>query len=420
MFSIARGISHLVPGAPLRIAFNALRRGTGLSTKQLVIPWAWLPIHLYRGGRAWHPLAVTLELTYLCNLRCQMCSLVQGQMVTKRGQRENPELREQNGSLRREMSTQEYLTLIADLGKAGVKRVAFTGGEPTLRADIVSLAEAVKKEGIALNLTTNATGNEQTYGALIRAGLDSMTMSFDGVGDVHDAVRGAKGSFARSLDVLRAALDAKRRLGKGRPRITVSCAVSSLNATHLEEVESFFQGFAIDHLQFGYLHFATDSRQRDTAAAMPGPTVHLKRPELPSRLTNLNPGDLADLVDGIKARSATHQVPVSFTPDLSRDEIRRQYAGENFTFANKCFVPWFSTRVDPWGQLYPCWIDIRFGDVRERPFIELWNSGMYKSFRKTIREGLVPKCATCCQLNERRWSSIPILRSGGNSQRRQA
>ena len=67
-------------------------------------------------------------------------------------------MREQVGSLRREISTQEYLTLIADLGKAGVKRVAFTGGEPALRADVVSLAEAVKKEGIAPNMTTNATG----------------------------------------------------------------------------------------------------------------------------------------------------------------------------------------------------------------------------------------------------------------------
>ena len=104
---------------------------------------------------------------------------------------------------------------------------------------------------------------------------------------------------------------------------------------------------------------------------------------------------------------------MSFTPDLSADEIRRQYTDETFTFADKCFEPWLSTRIDPWGQMYPCWIDVRLGDVREHGFLNLWNSPLYRKFRQAIREKkLLAKCSTCPALSEKAWSKVPTLNHG--------
>src|SRR5262249_22650496 len=73
--------------ALLRRLARFARRLTGLKSQHLKIPYAWIPYHLYDDGSAWAPLTVTMELTYLCNLRCKMCSLVEGGMVTKKGQR---------------------------------------------------------------------------------------------------------------------------------------------------------------------------------------------------------------------------------------------------------------------------------------------------------------------------------------------
>ena len=101
-------------------AVRLLCRITGLTARQLTLPYAWIPYHLYQDGSAWRPLSVTLELTYLCNLRCQMCSMVKGNLVTRSGQRRNPELREPDGSLRKEISTEEYLDIIRQIGRAGV------------------------------------------------------------------------------------------------------------------------------------------------------------------------------------------------------------------------------------------------------------------------------------------------------------
>ena len=66
-------------------------------------------------------------------------------MVTKAGQRQHPELREPDGSLRREVSTEEYLRLIGQIGEAGVRSVTLTGGEPTIRRDITTLVAALKR-----------------------------------------------------------------------------------------------------------------------------------------------------------------------------------------------------------------------------------------------------------------------------------
>jgi MoaA/NifB/PqqE/SkfB family radical SAM enzyme len=104
---------------------------------------------------------------------------------------------------------------------------------------------------------------------------------------------------------------------------------------------------------------------------------------------------------------------VTFTPDLSADEIHRQYTDDTFTFANKSFEPWLSTRIDPWGQMYPCWIDIHLGDVREHGLLTLWNSSLYRKFRLTIQEKkLLAKCSTCPALSDKTWSNIPTLNRG--------
>jgi MoaA/NifB/PqqE/SkfB family radical SAM enzyme len=386
---------------------------TGLQRKHLKIPYAWIPYHLYDDGTAWAPLAVTLELTYLCDLRCKMCSLVQGNMVTRQGQRQSPELREPDGSLRREVSTQEYLAIIRQIGQAGVQSVTLTGGEPTLRRDITTLVAALKQYPLHLSLISNGSGKPAVYRELIRLGLDSITISVDGTRDVHDHVRGKPGSFDRTMQAIQAVIAAK----KGRPSapvwLEVSCAISALNQHDLENLIDWFEGYDVDMLNLGYLHFSTAARQSATEGQVGGQFMHLKDPELPERVVNVDTADLVERVARIKARRAKRALPVKFMPDLSLDQIPKQYTDPRFTYANKCFHPWLATRIDPWGQMYPCWIDVRLGDVREHGFLGLWNGELYRKFRRTVREKkLLPKCSTCVALTDRAWSSVPTLGRG--------
>lgn len=385
---------------------------TKLSEKEMLTPYYWIPYHLYGSGKAWRPLFVTLELTYICNLRCQMCSLVTGEMVTKAGQKKNLELIEPDGSLRAEVTTDQYLDLIRQMSKAGVKAVKFTGGEPALRKDVLVLAEAVKKGGMHFSMISNGSAKPQVYKELVRLGLDSITISVDGTEHVHDEVRGMIGSFARTQIALETLLGEKKAKGSTKPRITVSCAVSALNQHDLPNLVELFRNSDIDDLNFGYLHFSTEHRDKLTAEQVPNAVMHLKKPELPDPVLAVDTAELARQVAEIKAMKAGVKPRVQFSPDLSAEEIKLQYTDEMFTYANKCFYAWYATRVDPWGQMYPCWIDVRVGDVRKTSFQELWNGAKYREFRRLIRnKKLVPKCTTCCVLNDKYWSKVPTFRN---------
>lgn len=396
----------------IKTLYKTVQKWSGLSEKQMLTPYYWLPYHLYKDGRAWRPLFVTLEVTYLCNLRCQMCSLVEGEMVTKAGQRKNPELADAEGNLRREVSTEEYLRLIDQMADAGVKSVQITGGEPLFKRDILQIVESIKKKGMHLSIISNGSAKPETYRELVRLGLDSITISVDGTRDVHDHVRGLDGSFDKTQLAIRTLAEAKKELERSRPKVTVSCAVSALNQHDLENLVEHLEHASIDDLNFGYLHFSTPDRDAQTENKLGGDVMHLKKPHLKDPVLDVDTADLAQRVARIKDRRNGRPFPVVFNPDLNADEIKLQYTDEMFTFANKCFYAWYATRIDPWGQMYPCWIDIRLGDVREKGFLELWNGQGYREFRRLIRkEKLVPKCTTCCVLTDKYWSRLPTFRS---------
>ena len=396
----------------IRSVFRTLRAKTGLTEKQALTPYYWIPYHLYGSGRAWKPLFVTLELTYICNLRCQMCSLVVGEMVTKGGQKKNLELIESNGELRREVSTEEYLDLIGQIADAGVRAVQFTGGEATLRKDILVLAGAVKKRGMHLALLSNGAAKPDVYRELVRIGLNSITISVDGTRNVHDEVRGVRGSFDQTQLALQTLIEAKSANLRPEPKISVTCAISALNQHDLENLVQLFENSQIDDLNFGYLHFSTEHRDKQTEEQISGTVMHLKNAKLPDPVIDVDTEALVQTVARIKAQRNAVKPNVNFAPDLGADEIKRQYTDETYTFANKCFYAWYATRIDPWGQMYPCWIDVRLGDVREHRFVDLWNGQGYREFRILIRrEKLVPKCTTCCVLNDKYWSQLPTFRN---------
>ncbi len=230
-----------------------------------------------------------------------MCSLVEGGLVTKNGQRQNPELRELDGSLRREVSTEEYLDIIRQIGEAGVKAVTLTGGEPTLRRDITALVAAIKKYPIHLSMISNGSGKPEIYREMIELGLDSLTISVDGTQEVHDHVRGRSGSFDRALRAIETVIAAKKTHPTNRPWLEVSCAISALNQHDLENLVDWFQSYDLDMLNLGYLHFSTDERQRDTERVVDGPVMHLKRSELPEAVVKVDTVELAERISRIKA-----------------------------------------------------------------------------------------------------------------------
>jgi len=145
------------------------------------------------------PVEFHMELTHRCNSRCLMCDLWQQGLNPK-----EKELRLEE--IERLVKESDYLK--------GVETVVLSGGEPFLREDFVDICGIFTKylPDAGLNILTNGLDTDlilDKVGSLIKRYLPKKIMigsSIDGVGDIHDRIRGVKGSFNRmkeTIEVLR-------------------------------------------------------------------------------------------------------------------------------------------------------------------------------------------------------------------------
>jgi MoaA/NifB/PqqE/SkfB family radical SAM enzyme len=128
------------------------------------------------------PITVSFEITYNCNANCEHCDL--GDHV------DEPRL-----------APEVFAEWIPKLNPAVAQ---ISGGEPTLRKDLVDIAKAMRAKDptMILVITTNAYNlNEEKYLALKEAGVDHFSISLDYPDERHNTFRHLKESFER-LDEL--------------------------------------------------------------------------------------------------------------------------------------------------------------------------------------------------------------------------
>jgi radical SAM protein with 4Fe4S-binding SPASM domain len=129
---------------------------------------------------------VVWNLTRACELKCRHCYARAG--------RPSPG----------ELTTQEALQLIDQIAALGARILIFSGGEPLLRPDIYTLLQRATARGLKTLVSTNGVGiDERMAEGLKRAGTTYVGVSFDGLGTVHDRIRGVKGAFDRALAALK-------------------------------------------------------------------------------------------------------------------------------------------------------------------------------------------------------------------------
>ena len=107
-----------------------------------------------------------ISVTDRCNYRCVYCMPEQGMQWVPR-----TEL----------LRYEEIARIVRIMAQLGVQKVRLTGGEPTMRADIISLVEAVASiPGITdVAMTTNAHTLEALARPLADAGLNRVNVSID-------------------------------------------------------------------------------------------------------------------------------------------------------------------------------------------------------------------------------------------------
>jgi MoaA/NifB/PqqE/SkfB family radical SAM enzyme len=149
------------------------------------------------------PQTVSFTLTNACNLRCRMC----GQWSEEGYIRAHP------AALRREMRLADWKRLVDEIADHGLKSVLLRGGEVFVHPDILPLLEYLNAKGIFASIDTNGTRLTPFAADLVRIGNVHLTVSVDGPEEIHDSVRGVKGTFRRLREGLARLAEEEKKQG---------------------------------------------------------------------------------------------------------------------------------------------------------------------------------------------------------------
>lgn len=212
---------------PERINLFEKRRGAGVEKAYLENrrQWSEFPKQQYVSE---YPLHVDIELASVCNLRCPMCYTI------------TPEFKEKvNAKL---MDFNLFTKLVDECALGGVYsiRISFRG-ESFLHDRIIDCVRYAKQKGIkeVSTLTNGLKLDETMFRELMEAGIDWITISFDGLGEIYENIR-RPAKFERAVEKIGNYMKIRTEAGHDKPVIKVQTVLPAIE----DDPKAFYDVFA--------------------------------------------------------------------------------------------------------------------------------------------------------------------------------
>ena len=330
-----------------------------------------MPAHLLQYSADKKPIVVW-NSTRRCNLSCIHCYADS-----------------ENKAYPNELSTEEIQTVIRDLGAFGAPVFLFSGGEPFIREDMHENAALAKECGIRPVISTNGTLITEKVAQRVKdTGFGYVGISLDGIGEQNDFFRGKKGAFEAAMRGFDNCVAVGQKVGL---RLTLT----RHNYEQLDAIFDFIEEHEINRACFYHLVY-----------------------------TGRGSGMQKDDLTHEESRKA-----VDLIIDRTADLQRRGKDVDILTVDNHCDGPYLYMRmlregseraddvlqllewnggnssgigiadIDNEGNVHAdqFWWGYSFGNVRERPFSEIWpdTSDHLMAGLKDRKQLLTGRCAKC-------------------------
>ncbi|NNG01876.1 MAG: radical SAM protein [Desulfobacteraceae bacterium] len=302
-----------------------------------------------------YPILSEVAVTYRCNARCLFCYAGCG-------------CRSRPGDDQGEMSLSEIKTVLHRIyHQAKVPSVSFTGGEPTLRADLPEVIRYARSLGMRVNLITN--GILSTAGLVKRlktAGLHSAQVSIEGItAPTHERLTCVAGSFQKAIEAVQRYQDAG---------LTVHTN-TTLTRLNLKEAERFPE-------------FVKETLQLDTFS------MNLMIPEgsgAENKSLAVSYVELGPVIETLLAAANRQQVDFKWYSPIPMCMFNLIVHG----LGNKgCAACDGLISVNPRGEILPCAsFDDPTGSLLHEGFEKIWRSGKATAYRlKTMAHTICKSC----------------------------
>jgi radical SAM protein with 4Fe4S-binding SPASM domain len=293
------------------------------------------------------PYRMDLALTYRCNNACAHCYNARP--------RNYPEL-----------DTQTWKKIIDRVWEQRVPHVVFTGGEPTLRDDLVELVAYAQEKGLVTGLNTNGRklADPSLLQELIEAGLDHVQITIESCDAwVHDTMVRAGGAWKETLTGLRNVVASKIYM-------MTNTTLLQNNAFELERILEFLAAEGVPTVGLNALIYSGHGKEVQTG---------LKESELPALL------DVAQRVT-----QAHGQRLIWYTPT--------QYCAFNpmqMSLGIKgCTAAYYNMCVESDGQVIPCQSYYQaLGHILYDSWDSIWNHPLSRQLRD--RQDIPEGCRHC-------------------------
>ena len=324
------------------------------------------------GGRSSGKPIVVWNCTSKCNLKCVHCYSSSD-----------------SSGRSSSMSTGEGRAFIHQLADFGVPVLLFSGGEPLFRPDLFELARFAVDRGLGVVVSTNGTLITPDVASQIKdVGFREVGISLDGVGIINDRFRGVDGAYG-------AALEGIRNCKAAGQRISLRMTLTNSNYGEVDSIFDLVEGEGIDRVCFYHLAYSgrgSDLRNDDLSHDQTRDVLDLifertldlyKRGLRKEVLTVGNHADGVYLYHRVKQQDGGRAAKVM--------SLLRRNGGNNSGV--------LIGAVDASGNVHPdqFWGGVAFGNVRERPFGEIWQDVSHPLMgglkdRKKLLKG---RCARC-------------------------
>lgn len=255
----------------------------------------------------------------------------------------------------RELTTAEWKDVLARLRAANIPQVTFTGGEPTLRDDLVELVDAAQWFVTRLN-TNGRLLTPQLCRALAEASLDSVQVTlYAADAEAHNALVGAPG-FDETVRGIRNAVDAGLI-------VSVNTPLCSLNRDYAAT-----------------LRFAAALGVRYATCSGLIPSGGAEGAE--SRATCLSAEELTEILQSAVAAAHELSMELDFTsPGWLKEETLRSLG---LTLVPSCGACLSNMAVAPDGTVIPCqsWLGgTALGNILTDDWPAIWDGEACRAIR---------------------------------------
>jgi radical SAM protein with 4Fe4S-binding SPASM domain len=292
-----------------------------------------------------YPISLSFEPTTSCNLRCPECP--SGLRSFSR----------QTGMLQSDF----FKETIDQLSKDLLYLVFYFQGEPYLNPSFLDMVQYASNKKIYTATSTNAHYlNDENARRTIESGLDRLIISIDGTTqEVYEQYRKG-GSLEKVLEGAKNIVRWKKTLNSKRPFVFFQFLVVRPNEHQIEEIKKLALDIGVDEVRFKTAQiydFANDSNRL-----------------IPER----------DRYSRYKKnREGTYEI---------KNEL-----------LNHCWRLWHATVITWDGLVVPCCFDKdahhTMGDLKGKPFKEIWRNPDYAQFRKQILNSRanIEICSNCSE-----------------------